>query len=113
MSGSARIARARRALISQLRKAEATAPDRAAPLATASGLEARELERMIRREVIRKDAKGNYWLDLERYGDWKRRNLLFAIGAAAVAIAVALALMLNDPSTHRHRGAPADTAQVP
>lgn len=112
--GSARRARARRALVSRLKRDGATASDKAQPLVVADHFETRELERMIRKEVVRKTPRGGYWLDLERYADWRRQNLLFAIGAVVVTIAVMVCILLNDPESHRsHAVAPAETTQVP
>ncbi len=90
----ARLARARRALISQLKAARAFTDAAAAPVEAGSGLEEKELERMIRRQVIRKGLKGGYWLDEERYADWRRRTMLFVVGLVLVSAGIMACLYL-------------------
>jgi hypothetical protein len=92
--GSARAARARRVLVRQLKRAQATSHERAIPLEVNGRVEERVLKRLVRKEVVRADANGRYWLDLERYAECRRRELIFAIGAILVTLGVMACAML-------------------
>jgi hypothetical protein len=89
--------RARRELVRQLKRAEATSQDKAVPLEVRGRVEERVLRRLIRKEVIREDAKGGYWLDKERYADCRRRQMIFAIGAILVTLGIMACAMLYNP----------------
>ena len=99
---SARLARARRELIRQLRRGNAFSAAAARPLETTNDLERRVLQRMMRNEVIRPGAKGGYWLDEERYADWKRRHYLTAFGIALVMGGLVACLAIYAPDHPRH-----------
>jgi len=92
--GTERAARARRELVRQLKRAEATSQDKAVPLEVHGRVEERVLRRLIRKEVIREGAKGGYWLDKERYADCRRRQIIFAIGAILVTLGIMACTML-------------------
>lgn len=117
MSGAhnARRARARRALLSELRRAQAFRDESAVPLEPGSSLERAEFERMLKREVIRRGMRGGYWLDLERYADWNRRNLLFVVGILLVTTGFTACMLIYAPShpRHHHRGAVVDSIAPP
>ena len=91
--GTERAARARRELVRQLKRAEATSQDKAVPLEVHGRVEERVLRRLIRMGVIREGAKG-YWLDKERYADCRRRQIIFAIGAILVTLGIMACAML-------------------
>ena len=93
-AGSARAARARRVLVRQLKRAQATRYDRAVPLEVNGRVEERVLRRLIRKEIVHADANGRYWLDLERYNDCRRRELIFALGAILVTLGLMACSML-------------------
>jgi len=92
--GTERAARARRELVRQLKRAEATSQDKAVPLEVHGRVEERVLRRLIRKEVIREGTKGGYWLDKERYADCRRRQIIFAIGAILVTLGIMACTML-------------------
>jgi len=91
---SARAARARRELVNQLKRADATSQDKAVPLEVTGRVEERVLRRLLRKEVIRPGARGGYWLDLERYADCQRRILIFVVGAILVTAGIMACAML-------------------
>jgi len=92
--GSERAARARRELVRQLRRAEATSQEKAVPLEPKGRVEERVLRRLLRKEIVRTGANGGYWLDTERYADCRRRQLIFAIGAILVTLGIMACAML-------------------
>ena len=67
------------------------------------------LKRMLKREVIRPGTKGGYWLDEERYAEWKRQNMILAIGLALVMGGIFACLAIYEPSHPRHHPAAADS----
>ena len=92
--GSIRIARARRELVRQLKRADATRQDKAMPLEVHGRTEEAVLRMLLRKEVIRPGAKGGYWLDLERHADCQRRTLIFVVGAILVSAGIMACAML-------------------
>jgi hypothetical protein len=97
----ARRARARHALIVQLKRANAYRLDQAIEVVTSDRMEERMLKRLVDREVLKPGLRGGYWLDLERYRDCRRQELIFAIGAILVtAGVVACALLYAKPHHH-------------
>jgi hypothetical protein len=113
----ARLARARRALISELKRANAFSNESAVPLEPTSSLERTEFEHMLKREVIRRGMRGGYWLDRERYADWQRQNLLFVVGVLLVTAGFTACMVIYMPSHPRHHrhhhGAAADSVATP
>src|SRR5262249_29680027 len=99
---TAAITRARREMLGQLRRAEAFSPDRALELELKRGLEQRVLQRMLRREIIRPGARGGYWLDRNRLEEWKRQQLLIAIGMLIVTFGVIACVLIYAPGRHHH-----------
>ena len=100
MSG-ARRARARRVLISQLKRAEAFSLDRATDVVAHGRMEERVLRRLIDRGVLKPGLKGGYWLDQERYRDCRRQELIFVIGVFLVMGGViACAILYGEPHHH-------------
>lgn len=108
MSG-ARRARARRVLISQLKRAEAYSLDRATEVVAHGRTEERVLKRLIDRGVLKPGLKGGYWLDQERYRECRRQELIFAIGAILVTAGIVACAMLYG---HPHRDHPKVETQV-
>jgi hypothetical protein len=108
----ARRARARRAMIRQLKQAGAFSDATACPLAADSAIEKSVLKRMLQREVFRPGSKGGYWLDEERYSEWKRQNVVVALGMAIVmgGLVACLAIYAPDHPRHRHAAAADSTA---
>ena len=110
-SGEAvRRARARRELIRHLRSAGALSDAAARPIEADTPLERSVLKSMLKREVIRPGSKGGYWLDEERYAEWKRQNLVIGIGVALVMGGIIACLMIYEPSHPRHPQHPATAA---
>ena len=107
----ARLARARRELIKHLKDAGATRDETAVPLEPEDSLERAMFKRMLRRGVIRTGMKGGYWLDEERYADWKRQQLLFVVGILLVMFSIMACLIVYEPRHAEHRidVAPADS----
>ena len=95
--GSERAARARRELVKQLKRAQATSQDRAVPLEVNGRTEERVLRRLVRKEIIRPGPKGGYWLDPERYADCERRQVIFVIGAILVTAGIVVCVWLYNP----------------
>ena len=93
----ARRAHARRALVRQLERVEAFGQDRAHGLEVKSRTEERELARLLRREIVRAGPHGGYWLDRERYADWRRLNLIVAVGAILVSAGLVACALLYAP----------------
>ena len=91
---SARAARARRVLVKQLKVARATSYDRAVRLEVNGRTEERVLRRLIRKEIVRADANSKYWLDMERYADCRKRELILALGAILVTLGLMACSML-------------------
>ena len=92
--GTERAARARRILVRQLKHAGATSQAKEVPLEVHGRTEERVLRRLIRKEIVRTGAKGGYWLDLERYADCRRRQIILLIGAVLVTIGIMACAML-------------------
>lgn len=98
----ARRAHARRVLVGQLKRAEAYSLERATDLVVKSRLEERMLARLVRKGIVKPGMKGGYWLDLERYRECRRQELIVVIGAILVMAGVmACALLYAKPRDHR------------
>ena len=96
------LSRARREMLGQLRRANAFSADSAIELELKRGIEVREFNRMLHRGVIRHGARGGFWLDRERLADWKRQQLLVAIGMLMVTLAISICVAIYTPDKH-HR----------
>jgi len=109
-----RRSRARRELVGFLRRQGAITAATACPVMPANSFEARVLARMIKHDVIRPGMKGGYWLDEERYAEWKRQQLLIAFGIALVMSGLVACLTIYGPDHPRHHVAAAadSTAQA-
>ncbi len=101
MSG-ARRARARRVLVGQLKRAEAYSLDKAIDVVANGRLEERMLKRLIERGVLKPGLKGGYWLDLERYRECRRQELIFVIGAILVTAGIMACALLYGKAQDRH-----------
>ncbi len=107
----ARLAHARRELLKHLQDAGATRDETAVPLEPGDPLERAVFKRMLRRGVIRTGMKGGYWLDEERYADWKRQQVLFVVGILLVVFSIMACLIIYEPHHREQRidAAPADS----
>jgi len=81
----------------------------ARPIEADTPLERSVLKSMLKREVIRPGSKGGYWLDEERYAEWKRQNLIIGIGVALVVGGIIACLMIYEPSHPPHPVTAADS----
>ena len=99
----ARRARARRALILQLKRANAYRIDQAIDVVASNRMEERMLTRLIDRGVLKPGLKGGYWLDMERYRDCRRQEMIFAIGALLVTGGIIACTLLYAKPHHHPR----------
>jgi len=99
----ARRARARRALVNQLKRADAFSLERAVDVVANNRMEERMLARLVKRGVMKPGLKGGYWLDLERYNDCRRQELIFAIGALLVTAGIVACALLYAKPHHQPR----------
>jgi len=90
-------ARARRLLTRTLRAAGATSEPRAVPLVPGSGIEQRQLARLVDLGAVRHGRKGGYWLDEERYREIRHNRIRFVIMVLMIEAGVLLGLALNLP----------------
>jgi hypothetical protein len=98
--GAIRRAQARRALVGQLKRAQAVSQDRAVPIEVHGRVEERMLARFVRKEIIRPGPRGGYWLDRERYADFCRQQLIFVVGVLLVTVGLVACLLIYAPRDH-------------
>jgi hypothetical protein len=98
--GSAR-ARASRRLTRTLRQAGATSEPHAVPLDARSGIEQRQLARLVHLGAVRHGRNGGYWLDEERYREIRHNRIRFVIMVLLIEAGVVTGLLLNLPH-HPH-----------
>ncbi len=83
-------------IVSHLRSAGATSPERSVPLSPGRMTGRSVLRALIRQNAIRKGRDGDgYWLDETRYGevrDGRRRTVLIVVAVLAVLAVVLLLL---------------------
>ena len=103
VAAAGQAAAARRELISQLKHAKAYSIDRAIDLVVHDKSEERMLRGLARRGIVKPGLKGGHWLDLERYRDCRRQQLIFAIGAILVASGVMACMWLYAKPRERDR----------
>ena len=108
----ARRARARRALVSQLQRAQAYSHDREITLVPGDRVQEGVLARLVSRGIVRPGPKGGYWLDREAYGEFCRQQAIFVVGILLVSLALGVTMALNAPHT-RHRSPKAMYETVP
>lgn len=91
---AAMIRRADNKIVSELRSAGATSPERATVLELWSPLAQRRLERLKKAGALREAGAGRLYLDEQRWESHCRMKRTFALGVGGAATAVALLLWL-------------------
>ncbi|HKH50181.1 MAG TPA: hypothetical protein VKM72_36475 [Thermoanaerobaculia bacterium] len=91
---AAMVRRTENKIVSELRSAGATAPDRATILEPWSPLARRRLERLKKAGALREAGAGRIYLDEPRWERHRRMKRTFALGVGGAATAVALLLWL-------------------
>lgn len=84
-------------LVKKLLDAGATSEWSARPLEPAKKLEQRALERSLRAGIIRRTAKGDYWVDEERYSACRARQMRWAaVAVLATFLLLAILFVLGE-----------------